>query len=234
MHPSLYNPANQLTMNTSTVRDQIVDAAINLAEYKNWESVRLHEVAIKLGLSLDDIRAEFSEKDQLVDAWFDRADSAMLTDVVEASQLGLSCQQRLHRAIMGWLNALSSHRRVTRQMILGKLEPGHFHIQIPGLIRISRTVQWMREAADYDASLPRRAIEESLHTGIFLATFSYWMFDDSFQSEHTGRFLQRQLDRVSSFVRCSHDQPSSKHQTQYSQTHSTEGYAPRGQAGQSA
>lgn len=181
-----------------------------LADSNGWEAVRLHEVASNLSLSLDDIRAEFSEKDQLVDAWFDRADSAMLADTTGQAQFQLSCQQRMHRVMMTWLSALSSHRRVTRQMILGKLEPGHIHIQIPGLMRISRTVQWMREAAGYEASLPRRAVEETIHTGIYLATFTYWMFDESFDAERTGRFLQQQLDRSSYLFNCHPDQTRSK------------------------
>lgn len=189
-------------MKESAVRRQIVDAAIDLAEHNDWESVRLHEVAGKLGISLDHIRAEFSEKDDLVDAWFDRADSAMLEDAEEYSRLRLSCRQRMHRAIMTWLNALSDHRPVTRQMILGKLEPGHIHIQIPGLMRVSRTVQWMRDAAGYNASLPRRAVEETVHTSIYLTTFAYWMFDDSVHSERTGHFLQKQLERADFLFRC--------------------------------
>jgi AcrR family transcriptional regulator len=192
-------------MNQTTVRERIVDAAIDLAEERDWESVRLHQVAERLGLSLEQIRSELSEKDQLVDAWLDRADSAMLADAAEYSKVRRNCQQRMHRAIMTWLNALSDHRRVTRQMILGKLEPGHIHIQIPALIRISRTVQWMREAAGYDAGLPRRAIEETAHTSIYLATFTYWMLDDSFGSERTERFLQRQLDRANLLFRCRGD-----------------------------
>jgi AcrR family transcriptional regulator len=197
---------NELAMNEATIREQIVDAAIDLAESQDWESVRLHEIAKKLGISLNDIHAEFSEKDQLIDAWFDRADRAMLADAAEYPKLARTCQQRMHRAIMTWLNALSHHRRVTRQMILGKLEPGHIHIQIPALIRISRTVQWMREAAGYDVSLPRRAVEEAAHTSIYLATFSYWMFDESFGSERTGRFLERQLERANRLFRCRGDQ----------------------------
>ncbi len=197
-------------MNETTVKQQIVDTAMALAESNGWEAVRLHEVASSLSLSLGDIRAEFSEKDQLVDAWFDRADSAMLADTTGQAQSQLSCQQRMHRVMMTWLSALSSHRRVTRQMILGKLEPGHIHIQIPGLMRISRTVQWMREAAGYKASFPRRAVEETIHTSIYLATFTYWMFDESFDSERTGHFLQQQLERSSSLFNCHPDQTRSK------------------------
>lgn len=197
-------------MNDSDARQQIVDATIDLAEHSDWESVRLHDVAAKLGIALDDICAEFREKDELVDAWFDRADSAMLADAGEYYPLRLSCRQRMHRAIMTWLNALSDHRRVTRQMILGKLEPGHIHIQIPGLMRISRTVQWMREAAGYDASLPRRAVEETVHTSIYLAIFTFWMFDDSVRSERTEHFLQKQLERADFLFSCRSDRTHGK------------------------
>ena len=74
-------------------------------------------------------------------------------------------------------------------MIYGKLEPGHIHIQIPGLMRISRTVQWMREAAHRDATYARRALEETGLTTIYLMTFFYWMNDDSPGSASTSRFL---------------------------------------------
>lgn len=187
---------------TTVRRKQIVDTAIELAESDNWEAIRLHDVATRLGLSLDDIREEFSEKDELIDAWFDRADSAMLRDAALPEIAQLSRRERIHRAIMAWLDALAGHRRVTRQMILSKLEPGHIHIQFPGLMRISRTVQWMREVAGYDASFPRRAVEEIAHTSIYLATFTHWMSDESPQSERTKRFLDRQLSRADIVFSC--------------------------------
>jgi ubiquinone biosynthesis protein COQ9 len=176
------------------LRDRIVDTALALAEQRSWETVRLHDVAAALGIGLEDIRRQFREKEDLVDAWFDRADRAMLEDAATPGFLVLSTRQRLHRVIMHWLTALSPHRRVTRQMILGKLEPGHLHIQIPGLLRISRTVQWMREAAQRDtASMAWRALEETATTSIYLMTFVHWMTDDSPQSARTAEFLDRRL-----------------------------------------
>jgi AcrR family transcriptional regulator len=103
-------------------------------------------VAARVGVSLDDIRRVFREKEDIAEAFFDRADEAMLHAAEAPGFLDLPTPVRLHRVIMAWLEALPTHRRVTRQMIGGKLEPGHLHIQIPGLLRISRTVQWTREA----------------------------------------------------------------------------------------
>jgi AcrR family transcriptional regulator len=169
--------------------DRIVDAAIQLAEERAWETVRLHDVATGLNISLDDIRRHFREKEDIVDAWFDRADSAMLREAEAPGFLELTPRERIRRLIMAWLCALAAHRKVTRQMIYGKLEPGHLHIQIPGLMRVSRTVQWIREAARRDATYVRRALEETGLTTIYLTTFFHWMNDASPGSIRTERFL---------------------------------------------
>ena len=178
-----------------SVRDRILDAALALAGRISWESVRLHDVAAELKMSLNDVRAEFREKEELTDAWFDRADAAMLQAAAGPGFPGLSPRARLHRLIMAWLLAQASHRRVTRQMICGKFEPGHIHYQYAGLLRVSRTVQWLREAAQRDAMLPWRAIEESILTTIYLTTFFYWMRDDSEQAARTSTFLDKLLSQ---------------------------------------
>lgn len=182
----------------TAVRDLIVDTALQLAAQSSWEAVRLHEVAAAAGISLDDLRLHFREKEDVVDAWFDRADSAMLQAAESAGFAALTVRQRLHQLIMVWLATLAPYRKVTRQMIYGKFEPGHLHIQIPGLMRISRTVQWMREAAHQDAAYLRRALEETALTSIYLMTFFYWMRDDSPHAGRTARFLDNWLARAES------------------------------------
>jgi AcrR family transcriptional regulator len=169
--------------------DQIAGAAVGLGEQKSWEAVRLHDVAAVLGISLDDVRTHFREKEDIVDAWFERADSAMLKAAQASDFIYLTPRRQLHRLIMTWLGALYPYRKTTRQMIYGKLEPGHIHIQLPALMRISRTVQWMREAAGRDATYFRRALEETGLTTIYLATFIHWMSDNSPGAARTSRFL---------------------------------------------
>ena len=46
--------------------DQIVDAAVELGEQGSWEAMRLHDVAVTLGITLDDVRAHFREKEDIV------------------------------------------------------------------------------------------------------------------------------------------------------------------------
>lgn len=187
-------------MNEEPIAERIIDASLRLAEASSWESVRLHQVAAYLGITLEDIRQHYREKEDLVDAWFDRADRETLQHSATPEFLTKDTRERLHSVIMVWLDTLAVHKRVTREMIVNKLEPGHLHFQIPALMRISRTVQWMREAAGLTATFPRRALEETKLTGIYLLTFTYWMRDRSEGSDNTRRFLDRLLgttDRLS-------------------------------------
>ncbi|MDV6344204.1 TetR/AcrR family transcriptional regulator [Nitrosomonas sp. Is37] len=178
---------------SENIRDVIVNTAVAIAARTSWEAVRIHDIAAELNISLDEIRGYFREKEDLVDAWFDRADGIMLREADTADFSALTSQQRIHRLIMIWLDALAVQRKVTQQMILAKMEPGHIHIQVPAVMRISRTVQWIREAAQRDAIFVRRALEESVLTTIYLMTFFFWMRDETPGSSRTRQFLNRNL-----------------------------------------
>jgi AcrR family transcriptional regulator len=174
----------------------IVDTALALANRHSWETIRLHEVAEAAGIGLEDVRRHFREKDALIDAWFDRADAAMLVDAASVDFMRLPVRQRLERALLTWLETLQPYRRVTREMILAKCEPGHLHIQFPAVMRISRTVQWLREAAGVKDAFVHRALAESVLTGIYLAVFTRWLNDDSAESIQARRLLSRLLGQA--------------------------------------
>ncbi len=199
-------------MAAKSASERILDSALELAGRKSWESLRLHDVAAELQMSLNDLRAHFREKEDLTDAWFDRADAAMLREAARGGFAELPTRARLQRLIMAWLSALAPHRRVTRQMICGKFEPGHLHYQYAGLQRVSRTVQWLREAAQRDVVQPWRAVEETALTAIYLATFFYWMRDDSENAARTAAFLDKLLTRAERLARWTPGFPASRAQ----------------------
>ena len=180
-------------MPKQTSRERIVDTALALAGQTSWERLRLFQVAETLGIGLDEVQREFREKEDLIDAWFDRADAALLLAGSDPGLAQLPLRERLHRLLMVWLDALADHRRVSRQMIQGRLEPGHVHMQARGLLRVSRTVQWWREAAHCEAAYLSHALEESVLTGIYLTTFAYWLSDESIAAAGTRRLLDRLL-----------------------------------------
>jgi AcrR family transcriptional regulator len=174
-------------------RDRIIDCAVELAGQSSWETVRLHEVAARLNIPLDDIRSQFREKEEIADAFFDRADQAMLAAAHAPGFGALTTREKLESLILTWLDALAPHKRAARGMILSKLEPGHLHVLFPAILRTSRTVQWMREAAGRHQTFLCRAVEETATTGIFLATLTCWLFDVTPDRRRTRAFLDCKL-----------------------------------------
>ncbi|KTC86514.1 hypothetical protein [Legionella brunensis] len=176
--------------------EKIVDAGLYLAEKSSWERLRLFDIANHLKVELTTIHSHFREKNDLVDAFFDRADRVMLALGAQPEILKLDSEARLSILLRSWFKNIQQHRKVAREMIWAQLEPGHFHMHAFALLRISRTVQWWREAAQRSAVYLRRAIEETGLTAIYLSTMLHWLYDDSDEAVNTDMFLENQLRRA--------------------------------------
>lgn len=180
-------------MNDSPSATQILDTALELAERCGWERLRLFDVAKALNVGLDDIARHYRDKDALVEAWFDRADAALLVRARGSDLAALEPAARLEELLVAWLRAIEPYRALTGQMLLYKLEPAHLHLQLLGLLRISRTVQWWREAAGRSSTHLSRIGEESALTAIFLCTFARWLRYHNESEADLRIFLRRQL-----------------------------------------
>lgn len=175
---------------------RILDAALMLGERGGWDALHLYELADFMELGLDEIQRHYGQKDDLAEAWFDRADRAMLRASATPGWRALPARERLSRAILAWLQALAVHRRLTLEMLRYKGQPDHLHLQLRGLLRVSRTVQWLRETACLPAVGWRRELEEAALTAIFLGTLGCWLRDESPDAARTQAWLARQLARA--------------------------------------
>ncbi|MGP9800591.1 TetR family transcriptional regulator [Rheinheimera sp. NSM] len=172
------------------MQQQILDTALQLAAKTGWEQLTLQQIAAALHISLADIYRHYRQKDDLVDAWFDRADLALLSTQISKE---LPASARLQQAIQQWLAALAPYHKLTGQMLLYKLEPGHIHLQLGGILRISRTVQWLREAAGLNAGGAARIGQELALSSLFVAVFIYWLNDSSPGQQRSLKVLQHKL-----------------------------------------
>jgi ubiquinone biosynthesis protein COQ9 len=170
----------------------IMAVALEQAARTGWEGLRLFDVAAALDVSLADIYRHYRDADAIAEAWLTKADRAMLAPQ-ESGFPTLAPAQRVERVILRWLDALAPHRVVTRQILIGKLYPGHPHFVAALLVRLSRTVQWVREAALLSGGPPRRQLEEIALTWLFVATVAVWAFDGSEGQQTTRRFLTSRL-----------------------------------------
>jgi AcrR family transcriptional regulator len=175
-----------------SLRDRIVDTAIDLAEQEGWEGLRLRKVAERCGVDLIDVLSQFRDIDAVADAWFERALAAMLQPP-EPDLPGRPASERVHAVMMRWFEANATHRRVTGEMIRTKLYASHPHHWVPMVFSLSRLIHWMREAAILDAGGRRRQAEEIGLTLVFLSTLREWLRDGTPGHEHTRRYLARRL-----------------------------------------
>lgn len=174
-------------------KDEIIDATLALADRIGWENVHLHAVADRLGVPLAELRRQFPDLDAVGNAWIGRADLAMLSLRDDPAFRALPERERIFRVVTAWLDALGG-RRATVAAILGyKLRPSHLHHQAALVVSLSRTVQWVREAAGLEATGGRRDREEVALTLLFVATVLVWLQDRSAQQDRTRRFLRQRL-----------------------------------------
>ena len=175
----------------SISKETILDTALVIAKKKSWESMKLFEVARTLDISLNTINVYFHQKDDIAEALFDRADNAMLALCEKEGFQSLSINNRLQNFILSWLSILEPHRNSVKDIIKYKLNFGHIHLQGSGVTRISRTVQWMREAAQCESDGILRELEETALTGIFVSTFLLWLQDPNKAISHLDISLTR-------------------------------------------
>ncbi len=174
------------------LEQRIVDAALDLAEEVGWEGLRLRRVAERLNVPLAEVLSHYRDLDAVADAWFHRAWAAMLAPPPEGFA-ALPAEERIHIVMLRWFDALAEHRRVTGEMLSAKIYPSHPHHWVPLIFNLSRTIQWLREAAILDAKGRRRQMEEVGLTWLFAATVALWLGDGSPGQARTRDFLHRRL-----------------------------------------
>lgn len=86
---------------------QILDQALVLGRASGWEELTLHQMAKALGIPLADIYQHFPRKDDLVEAWFDRADQVLLSRVPNPEWDVLPQKERIEQLILCWLDAMA-------------------------------------------------------------------------------------------------------------------------------
>ena len=176
----------------ATVSARIIDGALELAEERGWEDLRLHHIARHLDLSLGEIGRHFRDLDAIANAWFARAEAEMRN----LSTDDLAPPDRLYQAMTRWFDALAPHRRVTGQMLRGKLYPSHPHHWVPMIFDLSRLIHRSLDAARIESTGRRRQWAEIGLTLIFLATLRDWLRDESDGQSRTRRNLRRRLERA--------------------------------------
>jgi AcrR family transcriptional regulator len=176
-------------------RRRILETALAIAEKEGWQEVSFTRLGRRLGMTLAELRRHYRDQDAIADAWFRRGQDAMLAPT-PAGFRDRPAKQRLELLMRRWFDALAAHRRVTAEMLAGKMWLFHPHHYVPMVFNLSRLIQWLRDAAGLTAGGTRRQIEEIGLTTLFLATLAVWCRDDSEAQAETRKFLATRLDQA--------------------------------------
>jgi AcrR family transcriptional regulator len=185
----------------ASMPDRILDAALDRAAIIGWDALHLYQLADDIGVSLAEIAHHVPDKHSLGQLLFDRADRSLLDCARTPGWRERPAAERLELSLMAWFQALAPHREQVRQMLRYQLQADHLHLQIQGVLRVSRTVQWWREAGCLAATGFTRELLEAALTAMYLSTVAYWLRDDSADQSGTRRWLARNLMLSSSVGR---------------------------------
>jgi AcrR family transcriptional regulator len=183
---------------------RILDTALDIAEDEGWAGMRLVDVAARLDIAPNEVLRHYRDLNSVADAWFLRGWAAMLA-ARSADFAAEPAARRIETCMLAWFDELAAHRRVTVEMLRGKLHLPHPHHWVPMVFDLSRTIHWLREAALLPARYgSRRAnMEEVGLTWLFLATLAVWARDDTPGQTRPRRFLRHRLgeaDRAMTFI----------------------------------
>nr|WP_163503694.1 TetR/AcrR family transcriptional regulator [Halomonas socia] len=182
--------------------ERILAQALAMAEETGWEGVELTRVAAALEIPAAAVLDHYRDLDAVANAWFMRGWCAMLAEKPEGFA-DWAARERIEHCLLAWFDALAPRRRVTVEMLRSKAHPPHLHTWVPMVFDLSRTVQWLREAAMLEAPYgTRRAQAEEIGlTALFVATLRVWANDETPGQQETRRYLGKRLRHAEGLMR---------------------------------
>ena len=176
-----------------SVKDQMIEAALNLAAEKSWSDVTLADIAWKADLSPVDVREYFDEKSCVLAAYGRLLDRKIIeADLV--SDEALSEREKLFDLLMERFDILNENRESVIS-ILSSMK-GDPKQAILGLPHLGNSMGRMLEAAGIDTGGVCGAVKVSGLVGVYLWTLRTWKDDDSPDMGKTMAALDKSLDRA--------------------------------------
>lgn len=173
-------------------RDRIVAALMELLTEEPFEEIELADVAASAGVTLAQLRGEFSSTVAILAAFTKSIDRAVLTqdfsDMTEEPP-----RERLFDVEMRRLEALAPHRAAIRALLRSVRRHPPLALALGGFSL--RSQRWMLAAAGIRAAGPRGFIRAQGLAAIFASVLRTWVRDDDPALARTMAALDRALGR---------------------------------------
>jgi ubiquinone biosynthesis protein COQ9 len=192
LDPEIASPLKPLDP-AGALRDRLLDAALDEAAFSGWNEGCVTRAREAAGLSIGEtmLAAPRGALD-LVDAWFDRAERAMVRAVTDCEP-GTKIRVRATLAVRARIEAMAPHKESARRAALFLAMPQN----VPDAAKIGwraadRAWRAMGDpSTDFNFYTKRMIL-----TGVHTATIAYWLQDDSEDCAATWAFLDRRIENV--------------------------------------
>jgi AcrR family transcriptional regulator len=178
-------------------RAKIIDAFLMLLGERPFERIGLGDIAREAGVSLADLRAEFSSVMAILAAHIKEIDRKVLsggdTDMAEEGP-----RERLFDVLMRRLEALAPHKAAVRSLLRSSARNPGLAFALNGMG--VRSQQWMMTAADINAHGPKGAIRAQGLALLFARVLCVFIDDEDPGLARTMAALDRELSRGERWV----------------------------------
>ncbi len=183
-------------LDSGTPRDRIIAAALRLAETRGWRELSLGEIAGEAGIPLAELACEFQSKAQILAAFSQAVDQAVLEKFARPS--ADAARDRLFDVLMSRFEAMQPYRPALRRIAcdLGR-SPGEALAQaFPAL----KSQYWMLAAAGINGEGARGLLRVKGLFAIYARVFPIWLGDDDPGLARTMAALDKRLRRGEAVV----------------------------------
>lgn len=179
-------------------RQAIIESALTLAASRGWSRVGLGDIAEAAGVSLAELRAEFSSKAAIVAAYFANIDREVLS-ARDPEMAGRPATERLFDVLMKRFDLLNAHREGAVAIV--RSTPPDLEAMLCASLALRRSMRWMLEAADLSSAGLRGQLRVKALCALYLSMLRVWLHDDSEDMARTMAVLDRRLKRLDRMTR---------------------------------
>lgn len=176
----------------SAERRKIIEALMNLLAEQPIEKIGLGEVAGAAGVSLTDLRGEFSSVLAIVAAYMKDIDRKVLAEDV-SDMTDEPVRERLFDILMKRLEAHASHKAAIRSLLRSSRYDPPLALALNSFA--ARSMSWMMTAAGISTAGPRGIVRAQGLTLLYARVVSTWAEDDDPGLARTMSALDRELAR---------------------------------------
>jgi AcrR family transcriptional regulator len=177
-------------------RDKIVAALLTLLAEMPFQEIGLADVAGGAGVSLAQLRGEFSSTLGILAAHVKAVDRAVLAQDMSDMEEE-PARERLFDVLMRRIEILAPHREAVRSLMRSVRRNPPLALALNGLA--VRSQHWMLTAAGIPASGPRGFVRAQGLAALFASVLRVWVNDDDTGLARTMAALDRALARGQRF-----------------------------------